>query len=109
MTASFRELHCGYVSVSESRGDHFQVLFAKTQESDEGYLVVQRQFEMPDEAKCYVETDDRDSCGQFVIRNARLTRNQFEFEFGNRPARKMKVSLEATDSAYADVRRTLQI
>ncbi len=111
MAANVREIHCGYVSASDSGGDHLQVLFAKTQESDvdEGYLLVQRQFEMPDEGRSYVETDDRDYCGHFVIRNARLTRDQFEFEFGNRPARKMKVSFEATDSAYADVKLTLQL
>jgi hypothetical protein len=111
MTENVREFHCGYVSASEFGGDHFQVLFAKTQESheDEDYLVVQRQFEMPDKGRCYVETNDKDNCGHFVIRNARLTRNQFEFEFGNRPARTMKVSFGTTDSAYADAKRMLQI
>jgi len=111
MTENVREIHCGYVSASEFGGDHFQALFAKTQESDvdDDYVLVQRQFEMPDDGKCYVETNDRDNCGHFVIRNARLTRNQLEFEIGNRPARRIKVSFEATDSAYADMKRTLQI
>jgi hypothetical protein len=108
MPANLKELHCGYVSASES-GDYFQVLFGRTRDSDEGYLLVQRQFELSDGGKCYVETDDLDFTGHFRLRNARLTRSQFEFEFGNRQTRKMKVSFTATDSAYGDVKRTLQI
>jgi hypothetical protein len=109
MPENVREFHCGYVSASEGGGEYFQVLFEKTQDSDEGYLVVQRQFEMPHVGECYVETDDLEFCGHFRIRNARLTRNQFEVEFGDRPARMMKVSFDATDSAYADAKHTLQI
>ncbi len=111
MNENVREFHCGYVSASEFGGDHFEVRFAKTRENemDEGYVLVQRQFEMPDDGRCYVETNHRDDCGRFVIRNARLTRNQFEFELGHRPARKLKVSFQATDSAYADAKRVLQI
>jgi len=109
MPENVRELHCRYVSVSEGGGEYFQVLFGKTQDSDEAYLVVQRQFEMPDGGECYVETVDRAFCGHFHVRNARLTRSHFEFEFGDPPARTIKVSFEVTDSSYADAKRTLRI
>jgi hypothetical protein len=108
VAANLRELHCEYVPASDD-GDHFQVMFELTQDSDEGYLVVQRQFELPDEGVCYVETDDPEFIGHFRVRNARLTKNLFQFEFGNGPARKIKVSFEVTDSGYAEAERILQI
>jgi len=108
MAANLKELHCEYVSASDD-GDHFQVIFELTQTSEEGYLVVQRQFELPDGGECYVETDDPEFSGHFRIRNARLTNKLFQIEFGSRPARKIKVSFEVTDSAYAEAKRILQI
>jgi hypothetical protein len=47
MAANLRELHCEYVSASDD-GDYFQVMFELTQDSEEGSLIVQRQFELPD-------------------------------------------------------------
>lgn len=108
MPANVRELHCEHVSASEA-GDYFQVLFARTAKSDEGYLLVQRQFEMRDEGECYVETDDLDFGGHFRVRNAHLARSQFRFEFSKGPARAITVFFKVTDSAYAEARRILQI
>jgi hypothetical protein len=109
MTANLRELHCEHVSTSEAGGEYFQVMFATIQDSDEGYLLVQRQFEMRDGGECYVETDDLKFCGHFRLRNARLTSKQFQFEFGNGPARKISVSFEVTESVFAEIKRVLQI
>ena len=109
MPADLRELHCKHVSTSEDGGEYFQVMFATMQDSDEGYLSVQRQFEMPDGGVCYVETDDLEFCGHFRLRNARLATKEFQFEFGNGPARKIKVSFDVTDSGYAEAKRVLQI
>jgi hypothetical protein len=84
-------------------------MFEVTQDSEVGYLVVQRQFESPDGLECYVETDDPEFSGHFRVRNARLTNKQFQFEFGSGPPRRIKVSFEVTESAYADAKRILQI
>lgn len=109
MAANVRELHCKHVSTTEGGGEYFQVMFATMQDSDEEYLIVQRQFEMPDGGECYVETDDRNFCGHFRLRNARLTSKQFQFEFGSGPTRMINVSFEVTESAYAEAKRVLQI
>jgi hypothetical protein len=109
MPAELKELRCEYVSASEAGGEYFQVLFEKARDSDEGYLIVQRQFETPDGGKCYVETDDIEFVGHFRLRNARLSSNQFEFDFGNGGTRTIRVSFDVAESAYAQARRVLRI
>jgi len=47
MTKSVRESFCKRVTTSEA-GDCFQVLFEGIPDSDERYVLVQRQFESPD-------------------------------------------------------------
>jgi len=103
-----REFHCEHVSVSEV-GDGFQILFEKTPGSEEGYVLVQRHFEFPDGGKCYLETDDREFCGHFRFRGAQLSRNRVQMVFGIRPVREITVFFKATDSAYTEVQRVLQI
>jgi hypothetical protein len=108
MPTNLRELRCEHVSVSEA-GDGFQVLFEKTPDSEEGYVLVQRHFEFPDDGRCYLETDDREFCGHFRFQSARLSRNRFEMVFGIGPFKEIRVFFRATDSAYAKVQRVLQI
>ena len=96
------------MSVSEV-GDGFQVLFEKIPDSEEGYVLVQRHFEFPDGGKCYLETDDREFCGHFRFRRARLSWKRFEMVFGTKPERKIAVFFKATDSTYAEVQRVLRI
>ena len=108
MPANILEVHCEYLSASEA-GDYFQVAFETSPDSQEGYLLLQRQFEMPDGGKCYIETDDMDFGGHFRVRNAHLTRNVFQCEFGTKPPRRIRVFFNATDSNYSEVKRILQI
>jgi hypothetical protein len=44
-----------------------------------------------------------------VIRNAHLSRDQFQFAFGRKIERVIAVLFSATDSVYAEVRRVLRI
>jgi hypothetical protein len=108
MRTTIRQLRCEHVSATEA-GDGFQVLFAQSPDSDEGYVLVQRHFEFPDGGKCYVETDDREFCGHFRIRGARLSRNRFEMAFGGRPERKIVVLFDATNSVFTEIKRVLQV
>lgn len=63
MPTLVKNFRCDYVSATES-GDYFQVFFGQDPDSDEEYVLVQRQFEMPDGGACYVEIEDVDWCGQ---------------------------------------------
>ena len=64
--------HANYVSTSVSGdGDYYQAMFEAEQDSDDPdspYLLIQRQFEDPDDHWCYVETHDEKYCGHFLLR-----------------------------------------
>ena len=108
MNANIRQFRYGRVTASGA-GDGFQVLFERAPDSDGEYVLVQRHFESPDQAECYVESDDRQLSGHFRIRRAHLTRDRFEMTFGERPERRIAVLFDATDSVYAEVERVLRI
>ncbi len=108
MLRTAREFQCERVTASNA-GDYFQVLFEQNPDSDQGYVLVQRQFELPDGGECYIETDDGDFCGHFRIRTAQLSRSRFRMAFGDGPLKQITVSFNANDSAYAEAKRVLQI
>jgi len=108
MPTKLREFRCEHMSVSEV-GDGSQVLFEKIPDSEGGYVLVQRHFEYPDSGKCYIETDDQEFCGHFRFRRARLSRKRFQMVFGIKPVREITVFFKATDSAYSELQRVLQI
>jgi hypothetical protein len=108
MPTSIRELRCEHVSASEA-GDGVQVLFEKTLDSEKGYVLIQRHFELPDGGECYLETDDPEFCGHFRTRSAQLSRDRFQMAFGSEPVKEIRVFFNARDSAYAQVKGALQI
>src|SRR5437762_13403332 len=61
--------HANYVSISVSGdGDYYQAMFEAEQDTDDPdspYLLIQRQFEDPDDNWCYIETHDEKYCGHF--------------------------------------------
>ena len=75
-----RKLHAKCVSASESGGEYFQVLFEGEQHGDEVYFLIQRQFEIPDDGTCYVETHIPETRGHFRIRFAALDRNKLRIQ-----------------------------
>src|SRR4029077_8626037 len=75
--------HANYVSTSVfGDGDYYQATFEAEQDADDPdspYLLIQRQFEDPDDHLCYIETHDEKYCGHF-----RLQRVDFTAEVVNR-------------------------
>ena len=65
-------LHANYVSTSVfGDGDYYQATFQAEQDTDDPdspYLLIQRQFEDPDDNWCYIETHDEKYCGHFILR-----------------------------------------
>src|SRR5438477_12830145 len=66
------QFHANHVSTSVSGdGDYYQAMFQAEQDTDDPdspYLLIQRQFEDPDDHWCYVETHDEKYCGHFLLR-----------------------------------------
>ncbi len=50
------KLHANHLSASEMGGEYFQVMFEEERESDKAYFLIQRQFEIPGDGSCYVES-----------------------------------------------------
>jgi hypothetical protein len=76
--------HANYVSTSVfGDGDYYQAMFEAehdTDDPDSPYLVIQRQFEDPDDDLCYIETHDEKYCGHFLLRRVDFTPQKLSIE-----------------------------
>lgn len=103
------KLHPSHASASEA-GDYFQVMFEEQADAEGSrYLLIQRQFEFPDEECCAIETEQPDVCGHFQIQRAVLERARFQVWWSGGSKSKADVTFEADDESYADVRRIMRI
>jgi len=93
------KFHVRHVSASEA-GDYYQVLFQERypdveQDSpEEKYLLIQRQFEMPDDGRVYVETHDEDSIGHFKVLKAKLNPKCFTLTLSRRGSASIEVEFD---------------
>ena len=76
MERRLMRFHAKYVSAAEA-GDYYQVSFETEDPGDDAtdppgpdspYLIIQRQFEMPDGGRCYVETHDHGYVGHYRLK-----------------------------------------
>ncbi len=108
------KLHARYMSASEA-GDYYQVLFEERdpdveQDSPEGkYLLIQRQFEMPDGGRIYVESHDEDSIGHFKVVTARLNPRCLSLTLSRKRSASIEVSFDSSPENYAEVKRVLRV
>jgi hypothetical protein len=103
--------HANYVSTSVS-GDYYQAMFAAEQDSDgvDGpYLLIQRQFEDPDDDWCYIETHDKNYIGHFHLRRVEFTPQNLSIEF-DRPADNLvSVTFAMAASDFEEASRVVKI
>src|SRR5664279_3840427 len=93
------------VSVSSSGDEYFQVCFQEEDDSDEAYLLIQRQFEDDDAGYFYVECPHEPLCGHFKIRRAELGRDVLRLEFRRRPAEIIQIRFVASDGRFKELKR----
>ena len=78
------EFHAKRVSTAISvGGDYYQAEFAAeedTDDTDSPYLLIQRDFELPYDDSCYVETHDERYCGHFLLRRIEFTPEKLAIE-----------------------------
>jgi hypothetical protein len=96
------------VSVAEN-GDYFQVAFAATDDGDSPYVVIQRQFEEPDDGVCYVETHDDATIGHSRVARAVLDRSKFVLKLRRKKPSRIEVTFRTTEQDYQESRRVLRI
>ncbi len=103
------DLFFKHVSVDESGGEYFQVSFADDENSDDNYLLVQRQFESPDHGWLYVESHLRTLCGHFRIRRAELERGLFRLEIMCQPPETVQIRFQAGETEFKRLKKVLRI
>ena len=100
--------HANYVSTSVfGDGDYYQATFEAEQDTDDPdspYLLIQRQFEDPDDDLCYVETHDEKYRGHFLLRRVDFTPQKLSIEL-DRP-RDNFVSVTFCDGGHR-IRRSI--
>jgi len=87
------------VSVSSSDDEYFQVCFQEADDSDEAYLLIQRQFEDDDGGYLFFECPHEPLGGHFKMR----------LEFRSRPAETIQIRFVASDAQYKELKRILSI
>lgn len=101
------KLHANHVSASEKGGDYFQVMFEEEWESDKAYFLIQRQFEIPDDGSCYIQTHKEAARGDFKIRQARLSRNKLQLRLPQQAEADWEITFALDDAAFEEMKGVL--
>jgi hypothetical protein len=105
--------HANYVSTSVfGDGDNYQVTFEAEEDADDSdspYLLIQRQFEDPDDDRCYIETHDKKYCGYFRLRRVDFTSQKLSIEFDRPRDNFVSVSLAMMATEFAEASRVVKI
>lgn len=106
-------------SVSASADADYYQLWLGPEESDEEeadsyevkgpYLIVQRQFEMPDNEGCYIEMHDEAYIGHFPLRLTELSPMRLAFEILRKINNRVEVSFALNPSEFEKMRRIAEI
>ena len=103
--------HANYVSTSLS-GDYYQAVFEAERDTDDPlshYLLIQRQFEVPDEGTCYVETHDEKYIGHFLLRRAEFTPERLSIEFDHPSDDLISVTFRIAISDFEEALQVVRI
>ena len=107
------KIRLDYVSVSVA-GDYYQVMF-EDKEEDEGdeildtpYVLIQRQFEMPDGGRIYIETHDESFIGHFVVVRCTLGRKQLSLQLRRKICAELEVRFSISHHKYMELKKALR-
>jgi hypothetical protein len=105
--------HANYVSTSVfGDGDYCQAMFEVEQDSDDPdspYLLIQRQFEDPDDQRCYIETHDEKYCGHFLLGRVDFTPQKLSFELDRPRDDFVSVTFAMVASEFAEASQVIKI
>ena len=109
------EFHANRIfTESSGGGDYYQAAFTVEQRADEldsdgPYLVIQRDFEMPHDDTCYVETHDARFCGHFRLRRIELTPGKLAIELDRPIDNLICVTFRLAASEFEEASRVIKI
>lgn len=111
------QFHAEDVSAAAS-GDYYQLSPGPFETDDDErspfesagpYLLVQREFEFPGGAECYIESDNEDYIGHFPLKLIELTQTKLEFDILGRKDNRVVISFALQASEFDEVRRIAEI
>ncbi len=109
--------HAKYVSAAEA-GDYCQVSFQTEDPGDDAtdppgldrpYLIVQREFEIPDGGRCYVDTHDHGYVGHYRLRLMDFSPTRLAFEIERKSNTHVEVSCALDAVEFNEVQRIVNI
>jgi hypothetical protein len=103
--------HANHISTSVS-GDYYQAMFATEKDSDDPdspYLLIQRQFETPDDGECYLETHDEKYVGHFLLRRVEFMSKTLLIEFDRPTDNLISVTFDMAASEFRKASRVVKI
>jgi hypothetical protein len=102
--------HANHVSTSVD-GDYYAAMFAEedTDDSDLPYLIIQRQFEEPEDETCYIETHDQKYSSHFLVRRIEFTPQSLLVEFDRPSDNLIGVTFHMEPPEFAAASRVMKI
>ena len=105
--------HANYVSTSVfGDGDYYQAMFQAEQDTDDPdspYLLIQRQFEDPDDNSCYIETHDVKYCGHFLLRRVDFAPQKLSIELDRPRDNLVSVTFAMAATEFAEASQVVKI
>ena len=117
MEPSLMRFHAKYVSAAEA-GDYYQVSFETEDPGDDAtdppgpdspYLIIQRQFEMPDGGRCYVETHDHGYVGHYRLKLIAFSPTQLVVAIERKSDTHVEVTYALDAAEFNEVQRVVDI
>ena len=109
------KFHAKHVSTDSSvGGDYYQVSFSVEDDdddltSDSPYLLIQRDFEPPCDARCYVEMHDERYCGHFLLRHIDFTPEGLTIELDRKIDNRILVTFRLGSSEFEKASHVIKI
>jgi hypothetical protein len=105
------DFYANYVSTSVfGDGDYYQAtLEAEQDDPDSPYLLIQRQFEDPDDDRCYIETHNEKYCGHFLLRRVDFTPQKLSIQLDRPRDNFVCVTLAMAATEFAEASLVVKI
>jgi hypothetical protein len=105
--------HANCVSTSVfGDSDYYQAAFEAEEDADDPdspYLLIQRQFEDPDDDRCYIETHDKKYCGHFRLLRVDFTPRKVSIELDRPRDNFVSVTLAMVETEFATASQVVKI
>ena len=76
---------------------------------DSAYLLIQRQFEDPDDHRCYIETHDEKYCGHFLLSHVDFTPQKLSIELDRPRDNFVSVTFAMVATEFAEASQVVKI